>query len=175
MSQPKRKQLIFFAGLIALCLGGVFWFYRTNLPSAPSATTQQTEQQRSLFERASGESPEDIVQQIETQFNVKLYPTYGPTLNSRYTLHLALARDCTGNACYFGDVFISPSPIATHEPGTAVQLKSGATAYFIDFACRASCGASTLHWQDGAYYYQVALKAGKQQDLITIATMLHNE
>ena len=115
------------------------------------------------------------MRQIETQFNVSLYPTYGSSVSDKYTLNLGLAPNCTGNACYFGDIFISPNPIGTPEVGTTLQLTSGVTAYFIDFKCGASCGASTLNWQEGAYYYQVALKGGKQQELVAIADMLRHE
>ena len=163
-----------FLGLLAICLGVAFWVYRADIPSQPDSV-HQTQQLPSAFERATGKRPEDIVRQIETQFNVSLYPTYGPTLSDRYALYLPLARDCTGNACYFGDIFISPNPIGMREAGTAVQLGNGTTAYFIDFTCGASCGASTLNWQEGTYYYQVALKGGKQQELVMIANMLRHE
>ncbi len=175
MGQPKYRQVVVaFLGLFAICLGVAFWVYRADLPSQPDSV-HQTQQLPSAFERATGKRPEDIVRQIETQFNVSLYPTYGSSVSDKYTLNLGLAPNCTGNACYFGDIFISPNPIGTREAGTTLQLTGGVTAYFIDFKCGASCGASTLNWQEGTYYHQVALKGGKQQELVMIANMLRHE
>jgi hypothetical protein len=88
-------------------------------------------------------------------------------------LSLNVSSGCGGNAtaCYFGDIFISSSPIGTPEPGTAVQLQNGVTAYFIDFKCGASCGVPRLNWQKGDYFYQVAFRVNKA-NLIAIADML---
>ncbi len=173
MRRVKRKRLLVLSlGIIVICCGGVFWAYRSRLPHKPSATVQ-SKPASSLFEVATGNRPEDVTHQIEQRFNISLYATYGSTLNGRYTLDLGLARDCGGaTACYFGDILISSSPIATREAGTAIQLKSGTTAYFVDFTCGASCGASTLNWHERTYYYQVAKKAGSQQDVMAIAEMM---
>ncbi len=171
-----RDAFLLTVTTMVICLGGVFWMYRVNLPGKPATGNQSTQVAASVFEQATGKQPEEVVSEIERRFHITLYSEYGATLSGRYTISMDYTPGCRGaTACYFGDIFISTSPIATPEVGSEVQIQNGTTAYFVDFKCAASCGAAKLNWQKYPYYYQVALKAASKECLLEVANMLQND
>jgi hypothetical protein len=101
----------------------------------------------------------------------QLYAYVEKADKSGYFLEIGYTPDCNGaTACRYGSLAGEPvTPGQKPLSGTKVTLANGLTGYFTDASCGASCGDSTLTWQQGNVRYTVGSKAGLQAALVKIA------
>lgn len=88
-----------------------------------------------------------------------------------YVIQLAFSENCEGgNYCHVGLIRGSKSPFEDEGEGkkVPVQLRGGLNGYFIDATCGAHCDDSELLWNEGAYYYSIAMKAERKNVLLRI-------
>lgn len=91
------------------------------------------------------------------------------TLNS-YIIGIDYEPACKGaNACRYGSLTGRLAASLTPISGQKVSLTGGITGYFTDASCGASCGDSTLSWEQGGVRYTVGVKAAKLDTLVKIA------
>lgn len=91
-----------------------------------------------------------------------------------YTVDVDFDPQCMGaTACHHGAIYAQrATPRNSRLRGRLVRLAQGATGYFVDAQCGASCSESKLSWKQDNTIYTVAIKAGALSDLTVMANSM---
>jgi hypothetical protein len=115
--------------------------------------------------------------------NINDYKTLYPWLvyaeKDMYEISFDLDKDCLGaDACNFATILVDRNkPLLSSDeevsfPEEKVLLGNNVIGHFLDFNCGASCGSSSLWWQQDDYYVTVELHAGSKEETINFANFL---
>jgi hypothetical protein len=100
-----------------------------------------------------------------------LYANLVKATPTSYRIELAFVPDCYGaSACRFGE--LGGDKITQNLPplqGKKTVLSKGITGYYTPAVCGANCSDGVLVWQQEGVRYHLALKAGKLEDLKSLA------
>jgi hypothetical protein len=100
--------------------------------------------------------------------------------DGEYEVSLDYGADCYGvGACHYGSMagmkLDSEVPIGSSsfpfalEDAQVVNLAHGITGYFVPAVCGANCDDARLWWIYEGYEYMLGLKAGRYEDVVTLA------
>jgi len=146
---------------------------------------------RSVTQKFDRHVKTDIFRQVrqslaeETKVPLRL-PTYIPDAGDKeyplfiqlqhvsengYEIQLAWTEDCEGgNACHYGTVQGSSSPVPENETKKIpVALARGIKGQFTEFTCGAHCDDSSISWNENGYYYYLSIKAMDLKTLVKVA------
>ena len=101
-----------------------------------------------------------------------LYPVIVHAERSRYEIDIAYTTDCGGAyACTYARFGGSDAPYQSPKGdiNLRVILAAGLTGDFVADKCRLNCGEGVLKWTQGGFYYELAMKAFSQREMVEIA------
>ena len=100
-----------------------------------------------------------------------LYPILEEVDKHGYEIQIAWTEDCNGgNACHYGTVQGSDSPIAGSDgKRVPVTLERGIKGSFITSTCGAHCDDSSISWSENGFYYYISIKAEDLKRLTKVA------
>ena len=88
-----------------------------------------------------------------------------------FQLYFDYEEGCGGSTACNQGMIAGEKLTAESEPNTGIALKlaKNIIGYYVDFDCGASCGDSTITWDENGYRYTAGLKAGYLTDVRKMA------
>jgi hypothetical protein len=143
------------------------------------------------FTTASAAAPNPVFKPIMSALKKThvpvLLPSYVPSSariyagiivssRSAYEIDIAYIPNChESTACHDGFVRgEAPSKTTTKLAGQKIALGHNLIGYFVDYKCGASCGDSTMAWNETGYRYTFGLHAGSLKQLKRMANSAIN-
>jgi hypothetical protein len=108
--------------------------------------------------------------------SARIYAGIIVSSRSAYEIDIAYVPNChESTACHDGFVRgEAPPKTTTKLAGQKIALGHNLIGYFVDYKCGASCGDSTMAWNETGYRYTFGLHAGSLKQLKRMANSAIN-